>query len=215
MSRAAISSIEQFDAWDRWEENQTALTSREDLFAGITAADHVGTTNLVPHLTIIPDMAMPLAVRCDAKFNVTQALYGIVRAGSQGFALSYAYGSDKSRGKLRKTSAPISYITQLNDDPHGKRTEFVAPLLPGATVLLGGESKLAPEVSLEGLDFMIHADEKGEVRIKAKKLRKLPFQLITAISPMSHRDENDYMPLDEVGTWSLPPRFLKRVLKLS
>lgn len=192
---------------DRWEQEQPGRERREDLFSRITDAQHIGVTNLVPYLTVIPDLGKPLALRCDVRFNVTQALYGILRAGSHGFALVNAYGTDK-------TKRATSFITQLNEDPYGKPTKLVAPLEPEVSVSLGGNSKLAPEVTAEGQEFMISADAKGEVRIKADRLGGLPFQLITAVSPLSHRKEGDYIPLDEVGTWSLPPGFLRRVLRL-
>lgn len=201
--------MKDWDDWERWQAVREIRKPREDLFDGIVKAEHVGVTELVPYLTVIPEMSMPLAVRCDAKkFNVTQALYGILRAGSQGFGLAQAYGADKTKGAT-------SFVTQINEDPHGKRTVLVAPLLPGVTIFLGGNSKLVPEVASEGLDFTISADERGEVRIKAKSLGKNPFQILTAISPMSQRYQIDNTPLDEeVGIWSMPPSYLKHVLRL-
>ncbi len=195
------------DDLDRWELEQPGRERREDLFSRIVAAKYVGVTDLVPYLTVIPDLGKPLALRCDVRFNVTQALYGILRSGSHGFALVNAYGADN-------TKRASCFITQLNEEPYGKPTKLVAPLEPEVSISLGGNSKLVPEVTAEGQEFMISTDVKGEVRIKADRIGRLPFQLITAISPLSHREESDNMPLDEVGTWSLPPGFLRRVLKL-
>lgn len=198
------------DDWERQHEARTRQESRmrrEDLFDHISQSDHVGVTELAPYVTVIPDLGKPLAVRCDAKFKLTQALYGIVRVGSHGFGLATAYGSDK-------TTPGASYITQINEDPYAQQTKLIAPLPPEVQVPLGGDSKLVPELTAEGPNFVIRADRKGEIRLKAERLGTLPFQLISATSPVSHREETEYTPLNEVGTWSLPPRFLKRVLKV-
>lgn len=186
---------------------QEAKERREDLFHHITEAPHVGVTELAPYVTILPDLAKPLAVRCDPNFNVTQALYGIVRAGSHGIALATAFGSDR-------TKPGRSYVTHINEDPYGKQTRLVGPLLPGVRLLLGGNSTLVPELATEKQKFMVSADEKGEIRVKADRLGALPFQLITSVIPLSHRSATEHMPLDEVGTWSLPPSYIKRVLRL-
>ncbi len=61
-------------AWDAHEENlraEAAQARREEFFAITTAAPHIGVTELAPHVTILPNLGMPIAERCDSdKFGV-------------------------------------------------------------------------------------------------------------------------------------------------
>lgn len=217
----AENQIAYFDLaeWDAYEEARTvqeAEARTDEFYDRVVQSNHVGVTELAPYVTIIPNLGLPLAERCDSdNFGVRQVLHGIVRAGSHGFALATAY--NMTRNKTSRIRPGRSYITQINKEPHGndKKTKFIAPLWQSAPgISLGGQSTLAPELVDEGQHFVISAGRRGEIRLQAKKLGKLPFQLITATSPLSHRPPGDYNPLDEVGTWAPPSDYVKRKLKL-
>lgn len=207
---------------EKEREARAATAHANDFYDHITSSEHVGVTELVPYLTLLPDVGMPLARRDDTeKFGVEQVLYAIVRAGNHGFALATAYNTARTgrHPAKRKARPGHSYITKINEYPHDNvtATEYLSPLLHNApSISLGGSGALAPELAEQGLNLLVSANRGAEIRLQlqAKRLGKLPFQLITAVSPLSHRRSGDYNPLDEVGTWAPAPAFILPKLKL-
>lgn len=217
------SSIGSFD-WRAFEQERETFEATQHanvFYDQITSSEHIGVTELVPHLTLLPDVGMPLARRDDTeKFGVEQVLYAVIRAGNHGFGLATAYNTARTgrHPSKRKARPGHSYITKINVHPHDDtETEYLAPLLHnGPSISLGGTSALAPELAEQGLHLLVNANTGAEIRLQmqAKRLGRLPFQLITAVSPLSHRLPGNYNPLDEVGTWAPAPACILPKLKL-
>lgn len=182
------------------------IERRQSLLRDIVELPYTAQSEIAPYVTVIPNSPnAALAVREIPQYGMRQILYGIIYAGTQGFALSKAYGHGVH-------TSGQAFVTKINEDPHVKPTQLVGALYPGAELTLGGSSQLVPELGLEGHHFKIRADRRdGDIRLQSLQHKNGLLSLVTATGLPNDRPKNS-SPLDEVGTWSLAPAMLKRSL---
>ncbi len=179
---------------------------RSLLLNEITELPYVAQSVLAPYVKLIPNSPdAALAAREMPQYGMRQILYGIIYAGTQGFGLSKAYGSGlHANGQ--------AFVTKINEDPYMKETQLVGCLYPGASLILGGKSQLVPDLKFEGHHFKIWADRgDGDIRVQSLQHKNGLLSLVSATGWPSERPKNS-SPLDEVGTWSVAPGFLRKSL---